>query len=117
MLVIIFLIVTLETYETHIALIVALITVAPFVVLFPFYFVSFIILLITSGVRLIKREGKKLRNFLSIALGVLFVVWAIVYPFFSFAMGVHSVLMVFYLLITFCVYFFILLLCHFFLFF
>lgn len=63
MLVIIFLIVTLETYETHIALIVALITVAPFVVLFPFYFASFIILLITSGARLIKREGKNYVTF------------------------------------------------------
>src|SRR5699024_4051057 len=81
--------------------------VGPFVLLFPFYFVSFIILLITSGVRLIKREGKKLRNFLSIALGVFFVVWAIVSPFFSFAMGVHPILMELYMVITFGVYYFI----------
>src|SRR5699024_9929300 len=80
-----FLILTVETYEAHLAIIMALIVFGPFVLLFPFYFVSFIILLITSGVRLIKREGKKLRNFLSIALGIFFVVWAIVSPFFSFA--------------------------------
>src|SRR5699024_12384574 len=79
----------------------------PFVLLFSFYFVSFIILLIILGVLLIKREGKKLRNFLSIALGVFFVVWAIVSPFFSFAMGVHPILMELYMVITFGVYYFI----------
>src|SRR5699024_12041059 len=71
-----------------------------------YYFVYFIILLITSVVRLTKREGKKLRNFLSIALGIFFVVWAIVSPFFSFAMGVHPVLMELYMVITFGVYYF-----------
>ena len=101
------LILTVESYEAHLAIIMALIVFGPFVLLFPFYFVSFIILLITSGMRLIKREGKKLRNFLSIALGVFFVVWAIVSPFFSFAMGVHPVLMELYMVITFGVYYFI----------
>src|SRR5699024_10689182 len=80
------LILTAESYESHLAI---------------------IILLITYGMRLIKREGKKLRNFLSIALGVFFVVWAIVSPFFSFAMGVHPVLMELYMVITFGVYYFI----------
>src|SRR5699024_6693302 len=103
----VFLIITLESYEQHIAIIVALIIFIPFILLFPFYFVSFIILLITSGVRLINREGKKLRNFLSIALGVFFVVWAIVSSFFSFVMGVHPVLMELYMVITFGVYYFI----------
>src|SRR5699024_9819670 len=52
------LLVTLESYEQHLAIIVASIIFAPFVLLFPFSFVSFIILLITSAVRLIKREGQ-----------------------------------------------------------
>src|SRR5699024_9751517 len=75
------LILTVESYEAHLAIIMALIVFGPFVLLFPFYFVSFIILLITSGMRLIKREGKKLRNFLSIVLGVFFVVCVIVFLF------------------------------------
>src|SRR5699024_3222116 len=80
---------------------------APFVLLFPFYFVSFIILLITSGVRLIKREGRKRRNFLSIALGTFFIVWAIVSPFIVVPEGMHPVWMVIYMVITFSVYYFI----------
>src|SRR5699024_4886144 len=47
------LILTVESYEAHLAIIMALIVFGPFVLLFPFYFVSFIILLITSGMRLI----------------------------------------------------------------
>lgn len=103
----VFLIITIETYEQHIAIIVALIVVAPFVLLFPFYFVSFIILLITSGVWLIKREGKKLRNFLSITLGSFFIVWAIISPFFTVTEETHPVWMEIYLLITFSVYYFL----------
>ena len=105
MLVIIFLIVTLETYETHIALIVALITVAPFVVLFPFYFASFIILLITSGIRLIKREGKKLRNFLSLTLGFFCIIWVVISLYIPVPDGVHPVWMGIYRIVTFGVYY------------
>lgn len=47
------------------------------VLLMPFYVVSFIIVLITSGVRLIKREGKQLRNFLSLLLGTFIIFWSI----------------------------------------
>ncbi|TQS75602.1 YdcF family protein [Ornithinibacillus gellani] len=104
---IVFIIITLEIYEQHIALIFALIVVAPVVVLFPFYFASFIILLISSGIQLIKKEGTKLRNFLSIALGVFFIVWAIVAPFFSVSKWTNPFWMAFYLLITFSVYYFI----------
>src|SRR5699024_12332601 len=78
----VFLIITLESYEQHIAIIVALIIFIPFILLFPFYFVSFIILLITSGVRFIIREGRKLRYFLSITLGFYFIVWVVSSPFF-----------------------------------
>src|SRR5699024_5953497 len=100
------LILTVESYEAHLAIIMALIVFGPFVLLFPFYFVSFIILLITSGMRLIKSEGKKLRNFLSIALVIFVVVLVIVSPFFFFAMGVLPVLMQLYIVITFGVYYF-----------
>src|SRR5699024_12578108 len=98
---------TVVSYDVHLSIIINLIFFGTFVLLFPFFFVSFIILLITSGMCLIKREGKKLRNFLSIALGVFFVVSSIVSPFFSFAMGVHPVLMELYMVITFGVYYFI----------
>src|SRR5699024_4903951 len=82
---------------------------APFVLLFPFYFVSFIILLITSGVRLVKREGKKLHNFLSIALGLFCLVWAIVSPsftLFTVVESAHPVLVGIYSIMTFSVYYF-----------
>ena len=104
---IVFVIVTLETYEEHLAVIVAFIIFAPLVILFPFYFTSFVILLITSGIRLIKREGGKLRNFLSIALGIFFIVWAIISPFFTVSEETHPVWMELYMVITFSVYYFI----------
>src|SRR5690625_2871896 len=75
---IVFIIITLETYQTQVALIFALIVLAPFVLLFPFYFASLIILLLTSGLQLIKKEGKKLRNFLSIVLGIGFILWSVI---------------------------------------
>jgi len=103
----VFLIITLESYEQHIAIIVALFIFAPFILLFPFYSVSFIILLMTSGVRLIRREGRKLRNFLSITLGSFFIIWAIISPFFTVKEGTHPIWMEIYLLITFSVYYFL----------
>src|SRR5699024_10009721 len=105
-----YLIITIESYEKQVALIVALLIFAPFVVLFPLYFVSFIIMLITSGMRLIKREGKKLHNFLSIGLGAFFIIWAIVAPFFTITEGMHPIWMEIYLVITFSVYYFIMML-------
>lgn len=103
----VFLILALETYEKYIAIIVALVIFAPFILLFPFYFTSFIILLITSGIRLVKREGKKLRNFLSIALGIFFMLWAIISPFLAALEGMHPVWLGIYLVITFSVYYFL----------
>ena len=105
-LVIIFLIITLETYETHIALIVAVITLAPVVVLFPFYFASFIVLLLSSGLRLIKREGKKLRNFLSLTLGIFCMTWVIISLYMPIPEGAHPVWMGIYRVVTFGVYYF-----------
>src|SRR5699024_4543799 len=101
------LILTVVSYEAHLALIMTLIVFGSFVLFLPFYFVSFIILLITSGMRLIKREGLKVGIFFSLALGIFFVVWAIVFPFFSFAFGVHRVLMELYMVLTFGFYYFI----------
>src|SRR5699024_1765880 len=79
---------------------------APFIILFPLYFVSFITLLITSGMRLIKREGKKLHNFLSITLGAFLFVWAIVAPFLTVTELVHPIWLVIYFIITIFVYYF-----------
>src|SRR5699024_8921254 len=76
-----FAILAVEAFEADFGISLAHIIFGAFVLLFPFYFVYFTVVLITAGVRFIKREGKKLRNFLSIALGVFFVVWAIVSPF------------------------------------
>ena len=104
---IVFMIITLETYETQVALVFAVIVLAPFVLLFPFYFSSLIILLLSSGLQLIKKEGKKLRNFLSIVLGVGFIVWTVFSSFFTFSSEMHPVWMEIYLLITFTVYYFI----------
>jgi len=102
----VFIILTLETYETQVALIFAVIVLAPFVLLFPFYFASFIIILITSGIQLIKREGKKLRNYLSIVLGIFFIVWSIVTSLFTISTEMHPIWMEIDLLITFSVYYF-----------
>lgn len=77
-----YLILTIESYERTVALIAAFILAAVTVVGFPFYLLSFIWLLISSGRQLIKREGKRLRNFLSLAFGVFLIVWLVASPFF-----------------------------------
>src|SRR5699024_4110507 len=53
------------------------------IVLVPFYILSFIITLISSGVQLVKREGPKLYNFLSIAFGMFIIFWIIFTRFFT----------------------------------
>src|SRR5699024_6674282 len=65
-----FLILPVESYEDYLEIFMALIIFGTFVLLFPLYLVTFNNFLITSGLRLIKRVGKKLRYFLSMALGV-----------------------------------------------
>lgn len=80
----VFTIVILESHYKTILLIIlgflALITV----VMFPFYLVSFVIALITSGIQLIKREGRKTRNLLSLALGLFIICWSILTSFLTF---------------------------------
>ncbi len=70
----------LEVHELRLALGISLLLAVIFVIGFPFYLISFIWLLITSGWRLIKREGRRLRNFLSLAFGLFLIVWLIVSP-------------------------------------
>ena len=71
-------IIYLEFFHQKIALTIVVLFIALIVLLIPFYFTSFIIVLITTGVRLIKREGRKLHNFLSLALGIFIILWMIV---------------------------------------
>src|SRR5690625_4204268 len=104
---IVFIILRLDNYETQIALIFAVIVLAPFVLLFPFYFSSFIILLLTSGLQLIKKEGKKMRNFLSIVLGIGFIVCTVISSFFTVSSEMHPIWMEIYLLLTCSIYYFI----------
>src|SRR5699024_8151899 len=94
-----------ETYETHIALFVALITVAPLLLLFPFYFASFFILLFTSGIRLIKIEVKKLRKFLSLTLGFFCIIWVVISLYIPVPDGVHPFWMGIYRIVSFGVYY------------
>lgn len=67
----------LDFYEQKIAFTIVVMLGILIIVLIPFYIVSFIVALISSGIRLIKREGKKLRNFLSLALGIFIIFWII----------------------------------------
>lgn len=71
-----------ERFERTLALAVGLILVGILVVGLPFYLLSFIWLLITSGRKLIKREGRRLRNFLSLAFGLFLIGWLIFLPMF-----------------------------------
>lgn len=99
----------LEIYEQRIALAFAIFVFAVPVIGIPFYLLSFISLLITSGVRLIKREGRKLHNFLSVGLGVFLVVWLVLSPFLV-REAVHPVVTIIYLIASFAIgYFFIVL--------
>lgn len=64
-------------YEQKIAFTIVVILGAIILLLTPFYIISFVIALISSGVRLIKREGRKLHNFLSLTLGIFIIFWII----------------------------------------
>lgn len=99
----------LEIYEQRIALAFAIFVFAVPIIGMPFYLLSFISLLITSGVRLIKREGRKFHNFLSVGLGVFLVIWLALTPFLLRA-AVHPIVDMMYSVATFTIgYFFIVL--------
>lgn len=69
-------------YRQHILLLFSIFVVLT-VILVPFYIFSFAIALIGSGIRLIKREGKRLHNFLSLVLGIFIIIWPVVLAFIS----------------------------------
>src|SRR5699024_106950 len=67
----------LEFYQQKVAFTIVVILAVLIILLIPLYLLSFIIALISSGVELIRREGKKLHNFLSLALGIFIIFWII----------------------------------------
>ena len=73
----------LEFFHQKVALTIVIILLSLIILLIPLYVLSFIIALITSGIRLIKREGRKLHNFLSLAFGLFIIVWVIAINFIS----------------------------------
>lgn len=71
-----------ETYHLNSLFVLIVAVILILFIGFPFYFISFILALITSGMKLIKKEGKKLRNLLSLLLGITVLVWVFIIPFF-----------------------------------
>lgn len=67
----------LDFYEKKVAFTIVILLVGIIIVLVPFYVLSFIIALISSGLQLIKREGAKRYNFLSLASGIFIIFWII----------------------------------------
>lgn len=67
----------LEFFHQKFALTIVVLLAALIILLIPFYLLSFVIALFTSGIRLIKQEGRKLHNFFSLALGSFIIVWVI----------------------------------------
>jgi len=100
-----YIIVSAETMNVGYALTLALILIGILIIGFPFYLMSFILLLLTSGIRLIKREGKRFRNLLSVLLGVFLIAWLIFSPFLVTNIQ-HWLLMIIVNCITITVYYF-----------
>ncbi|GAA0774334.1 YdcF family protein [Clostridium subterminale] len=69
-----------ETYEINMVLYFIILTIIIVTVGFPLYILSFIFLLFRSGYQLIKREGARLTNFLSLSLGVFIIFWIMFFP-------------------------------------
>src|SRR5690625_2918597 len=72
-----YIIIALEINEQRIALAVVLLILAILVLGIPFYLISFIWMLITSGIQLVRNEGRRMQNFLSVGLGLFLIFWAI----------------------------------------
>lgn len=64
-----------ETYEIKVLLTSILVIIIIIMAGFPLYLLSFIFILIKSGYKLIKKEGARLTNFLSLSLGIFIIVW------------------------------------------
>lgn len=100
-----YLIVSLENVHQGFAIMIAVILIGVIILAFPFYLLSFILMLIMSGVRLIKREGKRFRNFLSLALGLFLIIWLVLS--FYFLMNIEQAVLLFIVgCITLTVYYF-----------
>ncbi|EDU36022.1 hypothetical protein B2H94_12415 [Clostridium sporogenes] len=64
-----------ETYEIKMLLTSIIIIIIIIMVGFPLYLLSFIFILIKSGYKLIKKEGARVTNFLSLSLGIFIILW------------------------------------------
>ncbi|HDK7138115.1 TPA: YdcF family protein [Clostridium botulinum] len=64
-----------ETYEIKILLTSIIVIIIIIMVGFPLYLLSFIFILIKSGYKLIKKEGARVTNFLSLSLGIFIILW------------------------------------------
>ncbi|EJO5349278.1 YdcF family protein [Clostridium botulinum] len=69
-----------ETYEIKILLTAVVVILIIIMAGIPLYLLSFIFILIKSGYRLIKREGARLTNFLSLSLGIFIILWICFIP-------------------------------------
>lgn len=98
--------------DYHEKLFVLLIIPAAFaIVLIPFYVLSFAIALIGSGLQLMKREGRRLRNFLSLVLGMFILVWPVVISFISVDETQPLLFSLVFFLTTLVSYFYFLMIC------
>ncbi|KOR27055.1 YdcF family protein [Clostridium sp. L74] len=70
-----FLVILGETYEIRMLFTSVLIIIIIIMVGFPLYLLSFIFILIKSGYKLIKKEGTRVTNFLSLSLGIFIILW------------------------------------------
>lgn len=73
----IYFILVFEVFDARLAFLISAVTAIVFIVAIPLYLISFIIMLITSGIKLVRREGRAFHNFLSLASGVLIIVWTL----------------------------------------
>lgn len=71
-----------ETYEANALFMIVLIITMVIVIGFPFYLMSFIFALFGTGLKLMRREGRRFRNFLSFFLGIFLLFWVVIIPFF-----------------------------------
>ncbi len=64
-----------ETHEIKMLITAIIIIIAVIIAGLPLYLLSFIFILIKSGYKLIKREGARVTNFLSLSLGIFIILW------------------------------------------
>ncbi|MCR1933761.1 YdcF family protein [Clostridium tepidum] len=69
-----------ETYEIRMLLTSVIVIIIIVMAGFPLYLLSFIFILIKSGYKLIKKEGARLTNFLSLSLGIFIILWIFFTP-------------------------------------